>query len=160
MSSPYSPCTKCNGEMTAKFLDPFQGEEGGVKITIPAMPAVVCAQGHKRFVFPAFAALLMDHVMDEELYAPLPSAVKKGLFTKRYHCSGCGLELPESPTGSRAKEILVEIKHVEPFKVQIEVPVYKCASCGIEQIHSAEETGKLAMKATGHAYRGTDIHPK
>jgi len=39
------------------------------------------------------------------------------------------------------------------------MPIFKCGGCGKECIQSAEETAKLAFKATGHAYRSIDIHP-
>jgi hypothetical protein len=159
MSKPQSPCSKCKGVMTVKPLETFSGEEGGVKVTIQAMPAVVCGQEHKRFLYPMFAGLLMDMMIDEETYKFAPGAVKKGLFTKRYHCPGCGQELPGAPTGKRSQEVEAAFKNADPFKFTIDVPVYKCAGCGKECIRSAEETGKLAMGATGHAYRSADVHP-
>lgn len=159
MSKPQGPCSKCKGEMTVKPLETFSGEEGGVKVTIKAMPAAVCEQGHKRFVYPLMAGMLMDMSMDEDTYTFAPSAVKKGFFTKHFHCPGCGQELPGTPTGSQAKEVTAEFKHMDPFTFQVDVPVYKCAGCGKECIHSAEEIGKLAKSATGHAYRAADIHP-
>jgi len=159
MSKPQGPCSKCKGTMTVKPLETFSGEEGGVKVTIHAMPAAVCDQGHKRFVYPLFAGSLMDLTMDEDNYKFAPSAVKKGLFTKHYHCPGCGQELPGAPTGKQPKEVQAQLKHADPFKFVIDVPVYKCAGCGKECIKSVEEAGKLAKSATGHAYRGADIHP-
>ncbi len=159
MSKPQGPCSKCKGAMTVKPIDTFSGEEGGVKVTIHAMPAALCDQGHKRFVYPMFAGLLMDSVMDPDAYKFVPSATKKGFFTKHYHCPGCAQELPATPTGKQSKEVEVEFKHAEPFKFVVEVPTFKCAGCGKESIKSAEETGNLAKSATGHAYRGTDIHP-
>ncbi|MBI5484210.1 MAG: hypothetical protein HY888_07095 [Deltaproteobacteria bacterium] len=160
MSKPQEPCSKCKGEMTVKPLETFSGVEGGVKVTIEAMPAAVCGQGHKRFVYPMFAGMLMDMVMDEDTYRFTPSAVKKGLFTKRYHCPGCDQELPGMPTGQKSCEMTAEFKHADPFKLQVDVPVYKCGGCGKEFIHSSKDTGKLALAATGHAYRATDIHPE
>jgi hypothetical protein len=159
MSKPQGPCSKCKGEMTVKTLDAFSGEDGALKVTIHAMPAAVCGQGHRRFVYPLFAGSLMDMMMDEEAYQFAPAAVKKGLFTKRYHCPGCGQELPGSPTGSQSREATAEFKNADPFKFVVDVPLYKCAGCGKECIRSAEETGKLAMSATGNAYRAADIHP-
>ena len=159
MSKPQSPCSKCQGAMSEKLLDPFEGEEAGLKLTIRSMPAVVCDQGHKRFVYPEFAALLMDFMMEPENFKFIPGAVKKGLFKKRFHCPGCDKELPESPTGSQTREVPVEIRKAEPFKVQFDVPVFKCGGCGKESIRT-EETAQLAFKAIGHAYRATDIHPK
>lgn len=159
MSKPQGPCSKCKGEMSVKALDTFSGEESGVKVTVRSMPAAVCPQGHKRFLYPVFAGGLMDHAVDPELYGATPEAVKKGLFTKRYLCPGCGNELPASPTGAKTAERLVELKHADPFDFTVSYPVYKCGGCGKEFLRSVEETGKLAMKAVGHAYRNVDIHP-
>lgn len=159
MSKPQGPCAKCQGDMTVSRLDAFSGEERGVKVTLQGMPAAVCGQGHKRFVYPLLAGLLMDLAMETDHYKAVPSAVKKGLFTKRYLCPGCAMELPLTPTGHQSQELQAEFKHVDPFKIVIEFPVYRCSGCGKESLHSSEETGKLAASAMGHAFRGTDIHP-
>ena len=153
------PCSKCKGEMSAKTLDPFSGDEGGLSLTVNGMPALICEQGHKRFIHIEFAATLMDMIVNPESFSSIPSATKKGLFKKHYHCPHCGKELPESPTGHKKLEIAAEIKKAEPFKVVVEVQVIRCDGCDKESLHSAEETGKLAFKALDHAYRSIDIHP-
>ena len=153
------PCSKCKGEMSTTVLDPFFGEEGGLKLTIQGMPSLVCAQGHKRFMNIEFAAQLMDLVMTAETYLGIPVAQKKGFFKKRYHCPGCGQELPEAPTGRKTQEVVAELPKAQAFKVVVDVPVFRCQACGKDSIHSVEETGRLAFKATDHAYRSIDIHP-
>jgi len=159
MSKAPAPCSKCKGEMSMSIVDPFQGEEGGVKISIHEMPALVCAQGHKRFVHAEFAALLMDLMVSPESFRKVPGAVKKGLFKKRFHCPACDMELPGSPTGRQTQEVMAQLRKAQPFKVVVEMPIFKCGGCGKECIQSAEETAQLAFKATGHAYRSIDIHP-
>jgi hypothetical protein len=159
MSKPQAPCSKCKGEMSLTILDAFEGEEGNVKLTVQRMPAVVCAQGHRRFVYPEFAALLMDLMVSADTFASIPSAAKKGFLKKRFHCPDCDEELPAAPTGQQTLDVVAELKKSEPFTVRVEVPVLKCSDCGQECIQSAEEIGKLAFKATGHAYRSIDIHP-
>ncbi|MCX7154815.1 MAG: hypothetical protein NTW45_00015 [Rhodocyclales bacterium] len=153
------PCSKCKGEMLLSILDPFHGEQGGLKLSVHEMPSLICTQGHKRFIHIEFAAQLMDLVMSPETYRDIPVAVKKGLFKKRYHCPGCDLELPESPTGHKTQELAAELGKAQPFKLVVDMPVFRCGGCGKESIHSVEETGKLAFKATDHAYRSIDIHP-
>ena len=153
------PCSKCKGEMSTKVLDPFRGEEGGLSLTVHGMPSLICEQGHKRFIHIEFAAQLMDLMVTPETFSSIPGATKKGLFKKRYHCPNCGAELPESPTGHQKLEVVAEIKKADPFKVLIEVPVFRCNGCDKESIRSVEETGKLAFKALDHAYRSIDIHP-
>jgi len=153
------PCSKCKGEMTPSIHEPFQGEEGGLRLTIRDMPYVACAQGHKRFVNLPFAAQLLDLMRSPETYRDIPSATKKGLFRKSFLCSVCARELPESSTGQRPLEVAAELDKAAPFKVELRIPVFKCGGCGEEHLRSAEETGTLAFKAVDHAYRSIDIHP-
>ncbi len=54
---------------------------------------------------------------------------------------------------------MAEIKKAQPFKVMVEVPVFRCGGCGEESIQSAGEVAECAFKGTGHAYRSADIHP-
>jgi len=145
--------------MSMQILDPFQGEEGGLKLSVHQMPSLICEQGHKRFIHIEFAAQLMDLMASPETFSSIPSAAKKGLFKKRYHCSGCDMELPAVPTGQEKLEVVADLSKAEPFKVLIDVPVFQCDGCGKASIHSAEEAGRLAFKATEHAYRSIDIHP-
>lgn len=159
MTKPLAACSKCKGEMSTKVHEPFHGEEGGLRLTLFEMPYAACGQGHKRFLSTSFSAKLMDLVADPDAYRDLPSAIKKGMFTKHYHCPGCGQELPSAPTGRLAREVKAEIGKAASFRVALEVPVYKCGGCGKESIRSADETGSLALKATGHAFRAADIHP-
>jgi len=153
------PCSKCKGEMSKQILDPFQGEEGGLKLSVQQMPSLICSQGHKRFIHIEFAAQLMDLMASPDTFSSIPGAAKKGLFKKHYHCPRCDVELPASPTGQETLEVVADLSKAEPFKVVIEVPVFQCSGCGKVSIHSAEESGRLAFKATEHAYRSIDIHP-
>jgi len=153
------PCSKCKGEMSMQILDPFQGEEGGLTLSVQQMPSLICSQGHKRFIHIEFAAQLMDLLASPDTFSSIPSAAKKGLFRKHYHCPACDVELPASPNGLQAMEVVADLPRAEPFKVRIEVPVFQCSGCGKASIHSAEESGRLAFKATEHAYRSIDIHP-
>jgi DNA-directed RNA polymerase subunit RPC12/RpoP len=159
MTKPLAACSKCKGEMSPKVHGPFHGEEGGLRLTLTDMPYAACLQGHKRFLSASFSANLMDLMASPDTYRDLPAAVKKGLLTKHYHCAGCGQELPASPTARRAVEVAAEIGKARPFQVTVEVPVFKCGGCGKESVRSAVETGNLALKATGHAFRAADIHP-
>ncbi len=158
MSQPPKPCSKCQGPMDAVELAPFTGEHGGVTVTVRQMPAVQCPQGHRRFLYPAFAALLMDLVKEPQQYGRAAEAVKKGLFKKHYHCAACDRELPADAAGTKSLELTATLKHADPFSVAVEVPVHRCA-CGQESVRARGEVADLAFKAIGHAYRAVDIHP-
>lgn len=159
MTKPLAPCSKCKGEMSMGVHEPFEGEEGGLRVSLAGMPYAVCAQGHKRFPSLAFSAELMDLVAGSGNFQGIPGAVKKGLFRKRFLCPGCGQDLPESPTSRQARELAAQVGKAPPFKAVVEVPVFRCGGCGQESIRSGEECSGLALKATGHAFRSIDIHP-
>jgi predicted RNA-binding Zn-ribbon protein involved in translation (DUF1610 family) len=159
MTKTQKPCSKCQGEMRIARLESFSGEEGAVKITVRDMPALVCKEKHKRFVYPEFAPALMDIVIDPESYRFLPSANRQGLLRKHYHCTRCGAELPAAASADRSRDLDADLKDAEPFAVKVTVPVYACPKCGTEHLHSAEEVGRLAFKAIAHGFRAIDIHP-
>lgn len=152
-------CSKCQGEMRNATLEPFSGEEGAVKVAVRDMPAVMCREKHKRFVYPEFAPALIDLVIDPQSYGFLPSANRRGLFRKRYHCTRCGAELPAAASANRNRDLKAELRDVEPFAVSVSVPVFVCPACNAEHLRSAEELGKLAFKAIAHGFRAIDIHP-
>ncbi len=159
MSKPPAPCSKCKGEMSPAVHDPFHGEEGDLRLTISEMPHVACAQGHKRFASLSFSAQLMDLIASTDNFQGIPSATKKGLLRKRYHCPRCDQELPAAPTGHVGREVVAELANSQPFKAVIQVPVFRCGGCQAESVRSVDEAAGLALKATGHAFRSIDIHP-
>ena len=122
------------------------------------MPALVCAKDHKRFLYPDFVTRLMDLVADPEQVAPQPPAVKRGLFRKRYHCSGCDAELPVVPKGKSERGLDASFKNAAPFKVVVQVALYKCDGCGREQVLSNEDVAGSAFKAVAHGFRAADVH--
>jgi hypothetical protein len=151
-------CKACGSAMTVATLGSFRGEEGPVAVIVNDMPALVCANHHKRFLYPEFVARLMDFVADPEKVAPQPPAVKRGLFKKRYHCSGCDAELAAPATGKSERELDASFRNATPFKVVVQVALHKCAGCGREQVLSNEEIADSAFKAVSHGFRAADIH--
>lgn len=159
MAGASKPCKACGGEMKVATLGSFRGEEGPVAVIVNGMPALVCANNHKRFLYPEFVTRLMDFVSNPENVAPQPPAVKRGLLKKRYHCSGCDAELPAVPTGKSERGLDASFKNAAPFKVVVQVALYKCAGCGREQVLSNEEVAGSAFKAVAHGFRAADVHP-
>ena len=49
-------------------------------------------------------------------------------------------------------------KNATPFKVVVEVALYKCEGCGREQVLSNEEVAESAFKAVAHGFRAADVH--
>ncbi len=158
MAGASNVCKACGSEMKVTTLGSFRGEEGPVAVTVDGMPALVCANNHKRFLNPGFVARLMDFVADPENVAPQPPAVKRGLFKKSYHCSGCNAELPAMPEGKSERALDANFKNAAPFKVVVQIALHKCAGCGREQVLSNEEVAGSAFKAVSHGFSAADVH--
>jgi hypothetical protein len=158
MTGASRPCKACGSDTKVTTLGSFRGEEGPVAVIVNGMPALVCAKDHKRFLYPEFVARLIDFVADPGRVAPQPPAVKRGMFKKRHHCSGCDAELPATPTGKSERELDASFKNAAPFKVMVQVAVHKCAGCGREQVLSNEELSGSAFKAVSHGFRAADVH--
>jgi hypothetical protein len=159
MASATKACKTCGGETKVTTLGAFRGESGPVALMVSGMPAVVCAQGHKRFLSPRFVAALMDFVSDAEEAAPQPPATQRGLFRKRFHCHSCDAELPAVPGRKSDRTLDASLEGAAPFKVVVQVALYKCESCGTEQVLSNKEVGDNAAKALAHGFKAEDIHP-
>ena len=158
MASATKPCKACGSELKVTTLGSFRGEEGPVAVMVNGMPALVCANDHKRFLYTEFVTRLMDFVADPEKVAPQPPAVKCGLFKKRYHCSGCDAELPATPAKKSECTLDANLKDAPPFKVVVQVALHKCEGCGREQVLSNEEVAESAFKAIAHGFRAADVH--
>ena len=152
-------CKICGGEAKLGTLGSFRGEAGPVTVIVNGMPALVCPEGHKRFLYPAFVARLMDLVSDPKAVTPQPPARKRGFFTKRYHCHGCDAELPVTPQKKSERSLDASFKDAAPFKVLIQAALHKCEGCGIEQVLSNDEVSKAAAKALANAFRGAEVPP-
>lgn len=152
-------CKECKGEMKLGTLATLAGEERGVRVRIEGMPAMQCAQGHKRFVAPDFAVRLMNALLaDKQLDAP-GAAKEKGLLRKRACCPKCGQELGESGAGSVQARRQLALPGLDAFGVDIELPKLRCASCGGESIPPEKTVVDGLMKAAANAFRSADVSP-
>lgn len=158
MTDSSKPCKTCGADVKPTLLDMFRGIEGPVAVSLNGMPARVCANGHKRFVYPEFVAQLMDFTANAAMATPQPPAVKRGLFKKHYYCSGCDTELPAAPTGRSEREFEVRFEKAAPFKLMVAVDLHKCPKCAREQVLSNELAGTSAFKAIAHGFHDADVH--
>jgi len=150
-------CKLCHGEMALRSLDPMAGEEHGVRMSIEGMPAMQCAQGHKRFVAPDFAVKRMQALVAEDKLVPLDVAAEKGLLRKQYCCPACGQAL-EGGGSVEAKRVL-QLNGLEAFGVQVELPKLRCPSCGRESVPPEKAMVDDLMKASANAFRSAAVEP-
>lgn len=152
-------CMQCKGEMAMTALAPMAGEEQGVRMSIEGMPAMQCAEGHKRFIAPEFAVKMMEALLADGRLVPLEPAAEKGLLRTRLHCPGCGAELGDGARSRAAAKRTVAVKGLEAFGVQVELPKYRCAGCGKESAPPDKALTDGLMKASVQAFRAAQVTP-
>jgi len=132
-------CAMCRGKLELASIEKVSGESGPLKLAVYGMPAGKCAKGHAAPVHQDFLLWLL-HESRDRLGAVLPAAEAKGMLFKKYLCS-CGQELPGKPEKRQAFPSELQYEDAPAFKVEFEVPVYRCG-CGKAQLRSLDELRK------------------
>jgi len=156
MSAATATCRKCDSAMHVEALPGIAGEEGGVTVAFPMLPALKCTRGHRQFVTREFPAQLLEYLSGS---VQLPSAKSKGLLVRRHYCGQCGAALEPDAAGNRTYGYDVSISGVGPFHVDLTVPVYTCPSCRQEQVRSLDEVSRQTPAAMVRAFQNAEIPP-
>lgn len=156
MNTATAVCRKCQSEARVESLPGVAGDEGGVRVNFPALPALVCARGHRRFVMPGFPAGVLERL---SAGLQLPAGKAKGLLVKRYYCGACDAALDRGATADRTYGVDVDVKETGPVRVELTVPVLACPACGREQVASPDEIAKLVPAAMARAFQSAEIPP-
>jgi hypothetical protein len=148
-------CSQCRRETTLTGLEPVSGAEKTLTVKLHGLPVLVCPSGHRQFAHPEFPIWLLEQIVEKDV-PKLPAGEGKGMLFKKYHCS-CGAELPSRPDQQRTFPVEVSLRDLAPFRVELTVPVYKCAACGKAQAHSLKELQERAPAALAHAFQEAKI---
>ena len=151
-------CDRCHGDTELTCVDSVDGEADPLRITLKNLPLLSCHQDHHQFVRPQFGAELLTHLIQQD-EPELPAGEEKGLFMKKYLCESCGEELEPKPDHRHTFSIEIELDDIDPFEVDLTMPVYKCSGCGKEQLHSQKEVVRLTPEALAHAFEAAHIPP-
>jgi hypothetical protein len=152
-------CSRCQGALGPALLEPFSGEESGVRMSVEGLPALECAEGHRRFLAPDFPNNLMQALLAGEPLVPVPAAAQKGLLRKRLHCASCGEPLDGQPAGEVETVRVLEVKGSSPFGVRVEAPKFHCAACGKESALPERALFDALLKASVNGFRAARIDP-
>lgn len=152
-------CTQCDAEMTLTPLPTIEGEEHGLHMKIDGLPALRCANGHKRFAAPTFPSMLVDQLLSAPDLAPLDSAAEKGFLRKRYCCPSCNAVLDTRDAGRVHVDHSMAVDGLRPVAVHVELPAFRCAACGHECVEPRDAMVNDLMRASAHAYRSAQIAP-
>ena len=141
-------CARCSGACELKALPSVSAEEGPLKLSLLEMPVFTCAKDHLAPVHGDFMIWLIQQIRARE--PEIAAGKEEGMIFKKHLCGACGKAL--TPKFERRQAYPYELKYEElaPFKLQIEMPLYKCTGCGKEQIRSTKDLhGHVPMAMVG-----------
>lgn len=149
-------CTKCRQEMTLQHVESASGNDKPLALTLRRLPVFACANGHRQFLHPEFAYRVLQHLTDED-EPKLPISNEKGLVFKHFLCADCGAELQPKADHQHTFSVELTLPDAPPFAVDLTMPVYRCAACGMEQLHSLKEIRSHTPAALVEAFRAAGI---
>ena len=141
-------CARCssNSELTA--LPSVSADDGPLRVTLLGMPVFACAKNHKAPVHADFMLWLIREIRARE--GQIAAGKEEGMIFKKHLCGSCGKELAPKPERRQAFPYDLKYEELAPFKLQLEMPMYKCTGCGKEQIRSTKDLhGHVAQVMVG-----------
>ena len=139
-------CPRCSGACELKTLPSVSGTDGELKLTVLGMPVFACAKNHQIPVHADFMIWLIQEVRARE--TQIPAGKEEGmLFMKKHLCGACGKNLAAKPERRQVHPYELKYEDLAPFKLELELPIYKCTGCGKEQIRSINEVHKPVANA-------------
>ena len=130
-------CSKCSDPNELKTLPSVTGLDGPLQLTVLDMPVFACAKKHKAPVHRDFMLWLIGEIRTRE--AQIAAGKEAGMIFKKSLCEACGKELASKSERRQAFSYELKYEEVAPFKIQIEMPLYKCTACGKEQMRSTKQ---------------------
>jgi hypothetical protein len=141
-------CPRCSGACELKTLPSVSGEDGPLKLTALQLPVFACAKNHHVPVHRDFMLWLIQEIRARE--AQVPAGKEEGMIFKKHLCGACGKELASKSERRQAFPFDLKYEDLAPFKLQLEMPVYKCTGCGKEQVRSTKDLhGHVANAVVG-----------
>jgi len=141
-------CARCSSACALKTLPSVSGEDGPLKVTVLELPVFACPKNHNAPVHGDFMLWLIHEIRARE--AQIAAGKEEGMIFKKHLCGDCGKELASKPERRQAFPYELKYEELAPFKLQVEMPLYKCSGCGKEQIRSARNLhGHIAQAVVG-----------
>lgn len=130
-------CARCSGPCALKTLSSVSGEDGPLKLTVLELPVFACAKDHKAPVHRDFMIWLIQEIRARE--AQIAAGKQEGMVFKKHLCGDCGKGLSAKPERRQAFPYELKYEDLAPFKLLIEMPLYKCSGCAKEQVRSIKD---------------------
>jgi hypothetical protein len=157
MKSTAARCHLCGRGMSLRQLEPMEGEVHGVRVQIEGLPVLECSEGHRRFVAPDFPDKLMEALREDKELVPDNPTSQRGRQRKRYGCPGCGKALEGYGNRHIEARRVLEVYGRDAFGVRVELPKFRCATCGSEYVPPGEVVIDDLIKASTHAFRSAAV---
>lgn len=130
-------CAMCLEACELGTLASVFGEDGPLKIGLLEMPVYACSKNHRVPVHRDFMLWLIQEIRARE--PQIAAGKEQGMLFKKHLCGQCGAELAHKPQHREAVAFDLQYEGAPPFKLEIEMPLYKCTGCGKGQIRSAKD---------------------
>ena len=130
-------CARCSGACELKSLASVSAADGPLKLTLLALPVFACTKDHRVPVHRDFMLWLIQQLRAKE--GDIAAGKEEGMLFKKHLCGACGKELAGKSERRQAFPFELRYEELAPFKVEFDMPVYKCGGCGKEQIRSTKE---------------------
>ena len=130
-------CVKCVSPCELKTLPSVDAEDGPLRLTVLEIPMFACAKNHKVPVHRDFMLWLIQEIRARE--GQIAAGREEGMIFKKHLCGACGKDLAPKPERREVYPYELKYEELAPFKIQIDMPVYKCTACGKEQMRSTKE---------------------
>ena len=141
-------CAKCVSPCELKTLPSVDALDGSLKLTMLDFPVFACGKNHKLPVHRDFMLWLIQEIRARE--GQIAAGKEEGMIFKKHLCGACGKDLAPKPERREVYPYELKYEELAPFKIRIDMPLYKCTACGKEQMRSTKELhGHVAQAIVG-----------
>ena len=130
-------CARCPGACELKTLPSVSAEDGPLKLSMLALPVFRCPKDHSAPVHGDFMIWLIQQIRAQE--GGIAAGKEEGILFKKHLCGSCGKELAAKSERRQAFPCELKYEELAPFRLDLEMPMYKCTGCGKEQIRSTKD---------------------
>lgn len=137
MTQKIRKCAMCSDACEMTTLPAASAEDGPLKLTVQSMPVLECPKHHRAPVHRDFMIWLIQEIRARE--PQFAAGKEQGMLFKKHLCGQCGAELAAKPERRQAFPFDLTYEGSAPFRLEIEMPLYKCTGCAKEQIRSVKD---------------------
>jgi len=141
--------------MAATTVATLSGTEGDITVSLKAMPALACPQGHKRFTSANFPATLMEALVSQT-EMQMKACAESGLLFKKSVCIACREPLPGQGEVSRA-QLRLNLDGGATLEAEVSAPAASCGKCGTTQLTSAHALDRGIPAALVRAFESAAL---